>query len=164
MRRKERNLRRESKEEWLSMAEACSKDVQMLRDGKTVYIVSDWKFVTYKAENDEKKTVTLRTGYEINNRTIDKYGQLLFSNDVEANAWWTNLGLNDYDVIGLYHTYEEYEQFHSEIKADMNLEWLLSGKIDTNELVLELAIIAYNILRMIGQESIGRRERKRSIR
>lgn len=29
--------------------------------------------------------------------------------------------------------------------------------LDTSELVLELAITAYNILRMIGQESIGRR-------
>ena len=39
----------------------------------------------------------------------------------------------------------------------MDLKRLPSGKFDTNELVLGLAIIAYNILRMIGQESIGRR-------
>ena len=30
-----------------------------------------------------------------------------------------------------------------------------SGTFDTNELVLELTIIAYNILRMIGQESLN---------
>ena len=48
----------------------------------------------------------------------------------------------------------------------MDLERLPSGKFDTNELVLELAIIAYNILRMIGQESIGRRgtETKHKVR
>ncbi len=39
----------------------------------------------------------------------------------------------------------------------MDLERLPSGKFATNALVLELAILAYNILRMIGQESIGRR-------
>ena len=97
------------------------------------------------------------TGYEIINRTIDKYGQFLFPNDIEANTWWTNLGMNDHEIISLYHAHGECEQFHSEIKTDMDLERLPSGKFDTNELVLELAIIAYNILRMIGQESIGRR-------
>ena len=152
-----RNLRRESRDEWLSMAESCSKDVQTPRDGKTVYIGSDWKPVTYKTQSGEEKTITIRTGYEIINRTIDKYGQFLFPNDIEANTWWTNLGLNDHEIISLYHAHGECEQFHSEIKTDMDLERLPSGKFDTNELVLELAIIAYNILRMIGQESIGRR-------
>ena len=41
--------------------------------------------------------------------------------------------------------------------SDLNLERLPSGKFDTNELVLELAILAFNILRMIGQETLGRR-------
>lgn len=49
-------------------------------------------------------------------------------------------------------------QFHSELKTDVVLESLPSGKFETNELVLELAILSYNIiLRMIGQESLGRR-------
>lgn len=152
-----RNLRKESKEEWLSMAESCSKDVQTPRDGKTVYIGSDWKPVTYKTQSGEEKTITIRIGYEIINRTIDKYGQFLFPNDIRVNTWWTNLGMNDHEIINLYHAHGECEQFHNEIKTDMDLERLPSGKFDTNELVLELAIIAYNILRMIGQESIGRR-------
>ena len=37
----------------------------------------------------------------------------------------------------------------------MGVERLPSGKIDTNELVLELMLIAYNILRMLGQETIS---------
>ena len=36
----------------------------------------------------------------------------------------------------------------------MDVERLPSGKFETNELVLELTIIAYNLLRMIGQESL----------
>ena len=39
----------------------------------------------------------------------------------------------------------------------MDLERLPSGKFDTNALVLELGMIAYNILRMIGQGTIGGR-------
>ena len=45
------------------------------RDGKTVYIGSDWKTVASKQFNTE---YTLRAGYEITERTIDKYGQFVF--------------------------------------------------------------------------------------
>ncbi len=161
-----RNLRKESKEDWLKMAREHSKDVETPRDGKTVYIGSDWKPVSYKSEDGEEKNITLRTGYEIINRTIDKYGQFLLEGDTEVNTWWTNLGMTDREVIGLYHAHGECEQFHSEIKTDMDVERLPSGKFETNELVLELTILAYNILRMIGQESIGRKgtETKHKVR
>ena len=33
----------------------------------------------------------------------------------------------------------------------MDVERFPSGKFDTNELVLELTVLAYNILRVIGQ-------------
>lgn len=56
-----------------------------------------------------------------------------------------------------YYAHSENEQFHSEIKTDMDVERLLSGKFQTNELVLEFTILSYNILRIIGQESISRR-------
>ena len=36
----------------------------------------------------------------------------------------------------------------------MDVERLPSGKFDTNELVLELTVLAYNILRLIGQETL----------
>lgn len=36
----------------------------------------------------------------------------------------------------------------------MDIERLPSGKFNTNELVLELTVLAYNILRLIGQESL----------
>ena len=152
-----RNLHKESKEDWLQMAQEHSVDVEKPREGKTVYIGSDWKPVAYKTTDGAEKDIIIRIGYEIINRTIDKHGQFLLEGDVEVNTWWTDLGMTDREVIGLYHAHGECEQFHSEIKTDMNLERLPSGKFETNELVLELAILAYNILRMIGQESIGRR-------
>ena len=38
----------------------------------------------------------------------------------------------------------------------MDVERLPSGKFETNALVLELTVIAYNILRMIGQGTVGK--------
>lgn len=92
--------------------------------------------------------------YEVIERTTDKNGQYLMLPDVECNTIWTNLGWNDDDVINGYHAHGECEQYHSEIKTDMDIERLPSGKFETNELVLELTVIAYNILRLIGQESL----------
>ena len=136
------------------MAKQYCRNVTSPRDGKTVYIGSDWKTVTSKQFNTE---YTLRAGYEITERTIDKYGQFNLVPDIEVEAWWTNLGDPDEEIISLYHAHGECEQFHSEVKTDMDLERLPSGKFATNALILELGMIAYNILRMIGQGTIGGR-------
>ncbi len=50
------------------------------------------------------------------------------------------------------------EQFHSEIKTDMGIERLPSGKFETNALILKLAMIAYNILRIIGTEAMKKQD------
>lgn len=68
-----------------------------------------------------------------------------------------NPGMTDRKVIGLYHIPDECKQFNSEVKTNMDLERWPSGKLDTSELVVKLAIPAYNILQMNGQESIGRK-------
>jgi len=77
-------------------------------------------------------------GYEIIERTIDKKGQFLLVTDIEVSMWRTNTDFTDREVIGHYHAHGESEQFHSELKTDMDLERLPSGKFETNELVLEL--------------------------
>ena len=158
-----RNLRRESKDGWFDMAKAHCQNITTLREGKTVYIGSDWKDVSSK---QFKKDFTLRAGYEITERIMDKNGQFLLVPDIEVETWWTNLGDPDRDIIDLYHAHGECEQYHSEIKTDRDLERLPSGKFATNALVLELGLIAYNILRMIGQSTIGGRapRQKRNIR
>ena len=160
-----RNLRKESKDAWLNEMKECCKDIRHPRDGKTVYIGSSWKDVTYKTSSGEEKTICLRIGYEIIERTIDKHGQAFLIPDVEVNTWWTNLGWSDDDVIASYHAHGECEQYHSEIKTDMDVERLPSGKFATNCLVLELTVLAFNLLRMIGQESLKHRlPEKRSIK
>lgn len=150
-----RNLRRESKEEWLQEVKDKCLDITSPREGKKVYVGSTWRDIFYTGSDVEKHPFTVRTVYEITERSIDKHGQYLFLADVEVNMWDVNVEFSDHDIIALYHAHGESEQFHSEIKTDMDLERFPSGKFDTNELVLELGMCAYNILRMIGDESIG---------
>lgn len=163
-----RNPRRgETKEAWLSSVKECCKDVRHPREGKTVYVGAAWKDITYQDSEGNSKTVALRIGYEVIERTIDKRGQILLTPDIELNTWWTNLGQTDDEIIQLYHDHGVSEQYHSEIKTDMDVERLPSGKFSTNQLVLELTILAYNILRMIGQESLktkGNPKTKRPIK
>lgn len=149
-----RNLRQESKEEWLESVRECCQNIQHPRDGKTVYTGQTFRDVTYSLSDNEEKTVGIRTIYEITERTIDRYGQYFIVPDIELGTYWTNTSLLDETVIDLYHAYGESEQYHSEIKTDMDVERLPSGKFESNKLVLELTMIAYNILRIIGQESL----------
>lgn len=149
-----RNPRQESKEEWLESDRECCKNIQHPRDGKTVYTGQTFRDVTYSLSDNEEKTVGIRTIYEITERTIDRYGQYFIVPDIELDTYWTNTSLPDETVIDLYHAHGESEQYHSEIKTDMDVERLPSGKFESNKLVLELTMIAYNILRIIGQESL----------
>lgn len=84
-------------------------------------------------------------------RTIDRRGQLLLVPQIELEGWWTGLNLPENQVIRLYEDHGTSEQFHSEIKSDMDLERLPSGKFATNTLILTLGGLVYNILRAIGQ-------------
>ena len=70
--------------------------------------------------------------------------------ETEIDMYWTSLGVSDEEVIELYHNHAVCEQYHSEIKTDIGIERLPSGKFETNALILKLTMIAYNILRIIG--------------
>lgn len=83
-----RNLCRESTDDWFEMANQYCQNINSPRDGKTVYIGSDWKTVTSKQFNKE---FTLRTGYEITERTIDKYGQFNLESSRPMH-WYSNWG------------------------------------------------------------------------
>ena len=72
-----RNLRRESREDWLAMAKENSWNISTPREGKAVYIGSDWKTVSWNSKEGETQNATIRTGYEILERTIDKHRQFL---------------------------------------------------------------------------------------
>jgi hypothetical protein len=81
--------------------------------------------------------------------------RLLFAKAAERDRW-AGLGrsfdfITKAEVIALYEHHGMHEQFHSEIKSDLDLERLPSGKFDTNDAILHLASFAYNCLRLLGQ-------------
>jgi len=96
-------------------------------------------------------------------RTIDKHGQRLLIPEIKLEGWWTSLDIEEERIIQLYADHGTSEQFHSEFKTDMDIERLPSGKFATNALVLAMSMLAYNILRWIGQNGLmGSRSPKRS--
>jgi hypothetical protein len=90
-------------------------------------------------------------------RTIDKHGQPLLLPEYVLEGWTTTLeaSFEPAQVIALYCDHATHEQFHSEFKSDMDLERLPSGKFDTNYLVCQLAAVAMNLLRLIGQHTLN---------
>jgi len=143
-----RNLRKESLDFWRDIAEN-GRDVscEQPREGKKVYTGS----VYWQIPQLERRQ---RIVYKVVERTIRSDGQMMLVPEVEVQTWWTSLDAGEKEIIRLYEAHGTCEQFHSELKTDMDLERLPSGKFATNGLVLELAVLAYNILRVMGQESL----------
>ncbi|RKY05840.1 MAG: IS1380 family transposase, partial [Planctomycetota bacterium] len=139
-----RNIRKESVDEWLLDAQ-CFGKWTFPREGKEVYTG-----YTHRERNDN----LYRVVFEVTKRTSTADGQLLLIPELEIATYWTSLKLPAEQVIELYHQHGTSEQFHSEVKTDMDLERFPSGKFATNALVLQLGMLAYNLLRIIGQSSL----------
>jgi len=89
-------------------------------------------------------------------RSIDKHGQVLLVPELTLQGWTTSLpvSFDAESIIALYADHGTHEQFHSEFKTDLDLTRLPSGKFDTNYLVCQLAALAMNILRLMGQRGL----------
>ena len=98
-----------------------------------------------------------RRVYRLTERTIDKHGNTLLLPEYVLEGWTSTLPgkFSCAEVIALYCDHATHEQFHSEFKSDMDLERLPSGKFDTNYLVCQLAAVAMNLLRLIGQNTLN---------
>ncbi len=141
------NKRRESDFAWLTYAKQlghwCTWEYP--REGKrigtfTVYVEQEW----------EGRVYCFRRVMQVTVRSIDKRGNNLLLPELEVEGWWTTLDLPDHEIIRLYCDHGTSEQHHSEFKSDLDLERLPSGKFDTNDLVLNLAMLTYNALKHIG--------------
>lgn len=117
------------------------------RPGKRIAIFSGCDTHTWTDETGEKHELSCRRVVRVIERTIDKKGQLLMESDIELEGWWTTLSLPAEKIIALYQDHGTSEQFHSELKTDMDLERLPSGKFEVNSLVMTCAALSYNILR-----------------
>jgi len=144
------NPRGHSKTLWHRRAFAEGK-VSQPRPGKRIAIFSVRDTHSWKDETGQKHELSCRRVIRVTERTIDKKGQLLLEPDITLEGWWTSLNLSAEKIIALYQDHGTSEQFHSELKTDMDLERLPSGKFEVNSLVMTCAALAYNILRFIGQ-------------
>ena len=167
-----RNLRKESKQKWLKIAKEQGKQIN-LYNGKT-----RWLGKTQRVIDGIDEPVTIV--FDITEETCRPSGQTLAVPDIEIETYWTNVfeSTNNGDacergnshgtdnpantqsqqaksVINSYHEHGESEQFHSEYKTDLDMERLPSGKFATNTLIMLLGMIAFNIARICGQESLN---------
>ena len=146
-----RNLRNQSEDEIIKLARKKG-DETKIREGKKVYIGS------YQKEIDTlDKPVTVV--FELTEETIAEDGQMHLVPETELDLYWTTLDQkNEKQVIELYNQHGTCEQFHSELKTDMDLERLPSRDFDLNELVLIIGMLTYNILRFMGQISLKKQD------
>lgn len=144
-----RNLRREAPQAWWDLAKEEGAHCR-IRPGKIVYRGATIRQKTLTIDGKEV-TRPIRCVYQVIERTITAKGQHLLLPEIEVETYWTSLDHKPDIIIEQYHQHGTSEQYHSEIKTDMDLERFPSGKLATNQLVLHCALIAYNCLRLIGQ-------------
>jgi hypothetical protein len=115
------------------------------RPGKRVGVL-----VTRRRREYRGKIRSFTLLLRVTERTAERTGQMLLTPEIDLEGWWTSLSKPE-EAIALYEGRGKSEQFHSEIKTDLDLERLPSGKFATNALVLSLGGFTYNVLRVIGQ-------------
>ena len=141
-----RNMRREKPETWLEIAQQHGEKV-CSREGKTV-----WEGTIFRdVEGFEE---SLQIIFSVTERTVTPEGQVLLLPDIEVETYWTSLTVSPCEVIDIYQKHGECEQYHSELKTDMDLERLPSEYFSTNAVVMMIGMLAYNLLRLCGQESL----------
>ena len=141
-----RNMRQEKPETWLEIAQEHGEKV-CSREGKTV-----WKGTTYREVEGFEEP--LRIIFSVTEKTITSQGQVLLLPEIEVETYWTSLAVSPCEAIDIYHQHGECEQYHSELKTDMDLERLPSEYFSTNAVVMMIGMLAYNLLRLCGQESL----------
>ncbi len=151
------NPRQQKPEEWQRRAEKPALGTEETtwrvewshpREGKRVALFSQRIEEHYTRGPRKGESYTLRRVVRITERHIDKKGQLLLIPEITLSGWWTTLDEPSHAnqrIIKLYKDHATSEQFHSEFKSDLDLERLPSGKFDTNDLVLTLGALTYNI-------------------
>jgi IS4 transposase len=159
-------LRKENPDKYIELAKSENAVIEKVRDGKIVYYSENKATLTGKLEG-EFKSVEVRQVVRLTERTIDKNKQHLLLPDNEIDVWYTNVEVKHdcKKIVALYKDHGTCEQFHSELKTDLDIERMPSGKFETNRLILSMAMIAFNILRLIGQETIksGHANRKKQV-
>ena len=144
-----RNLRKESCDYWLDVAKAEGKIISH-NERRTVYTGVH----TGRTPASDNTLNPMDIVFKVTERYVDKSGTELLFPKIEVETFWTNLCEDPEEVIELYHDHGTSEQFHSELKSDMGVERLPSGKFAVNAVVLHIAMVAFNALRLMGQTAL----------
>ncbi len=144
------NLRKECLEQWLALAKRVGKATE-IREGK----MYDTGTTSHRIPGNRADLPTVEIAFEVTERTIDRKGNSLLLPELEVNTYWTNLPDDPEFIIDLYHNHGKSEQFHSELKTDMDVERLPSGSFATNELVLRFSMLSFNALKTIGIDAVS---------
>lgn len=160
-----RNPRKEDKQEIIQKIKKRGKRI-LLRPGLIHWYYMTRQKIRVEIEGEWKECYR-RVIYHYQEERINKQGQGLLVPRTRLDSYYTNLDKQEYEgeqIIKLYHDHGTSEQFHSELKTDMNVERLPSGKFFTNALLLQVAMVCFNILRLVGQSanqsSLMKRKRK----
>lgn len=140
---------------------AHGKIVKQDKNGR-IAIMTETVERSYKDEDGKAKVTKLRRVLRATERYFERDGTPLLFPNVEIEGWWTSLRHDKEKIIDLYKGHALCEQYHSELKTDLDLERLPSGKFATNALVMSCAGLAYNLLRAVGQ--IGLMDKKQARR
>jgi hypothetical protein len=160
-----RNHRKQSVQEWLETAKRSQTHQRQCRDGSTVYYASVQRQVTV-AEHVHR----IRIVIVARERLYDALGQYLLEPEVIVQSYWTNLSCSELTIEKVYHNHGTMEQYHAELKSDMGVERLPSGKFHANMLHLLFSMIAFNLLRRVGmtllksEQTPGKRGRRLRLR
>jgi len=144
-----RNHRQEPVLQWLALAQDHETHRREGRDGSIVYYASTQRDVVVE---DRKRTI--RIVIVARERFCDEHGQLLLDPERSAQTYWTNLPCAERLVEKVYHMHGTMEQYHSELKSDLGVERLPSGKFHPNSITLLCSMIAFNLLRRVGMKML----------
>jgi hypothetical protein len=130
--------------------------VQSPGKGVKLYLASRQSTVCTYDKNEEKLCEDCREVVCLIEQSLEKNGQKLLFPKRTVYAWRTNLPdeFCAQEVLDLYKGHGTSEQFHAEFKGEMDMERLPSGKFKTNRLLMALAQLSFNFLRLLGQRAL----------
>ena len=141
-------------ENWQTEVEALPKRA-WTRISRNIRVAYLSRFETRSFEGKEVQVrrvlkVIKRLGWEL--KDVPAGQRLLVKRwfTFEVETWVTSLDLPEAEIVELYCQHATAEQFHSEIKSELDLERMPSRFFKTNALVLRLGTLAYNALRLLG--------------
>ena len=138
---------------WLDRARAFGEEELGQRAGVRSWLVEIEEERPVEAGSEEK--VRSRLVVRVIEERIDESGRGLLFPRIHLEGWLTDLSLPAQEVIRLYRDHGTSEQYHSELKGELDLERLPSGSFATNALVMCLGVFAYNLLRALGVRSLS---------